>query len=113
MTRRRRRPRTTTPPSAASAGTLSWTVAALAARSLDEVTEVWDTALTEIAAKQDVSHAEEESDPTPFAELRRSYTMDSERKVHDEICGNAGPNEEVCVSGTTDDIDDDPFAALF
>ena len=87
--------------------------AALAARSLDEVTEVWDTALTEIAAKQDVSHAEEESDPTPFAELRRSYTMDSERKVHDEICGNAGPNEEVCASGIAEDIDDDPLAALF
>lgn len=87
--------------------------AAVAARSLSDVTEVWDGALIEIAAKQDASLADEESDPAPFAELRQSYTMDSERKVHDEICGHADPSEAVCVSDTAEDADDDPLAALF
>ena len=84
--------------------------AALAARSLNDVTEVWDAALLEIGVPQDVQG---EADPALFAELRRSYTMDSERKIHDEICGSADPTENVCVSGGDEDIDDDPLAALF
>tara|TARA_B100000378_G_scaffold178430_1_gene144122 strand:- start:3270 stop:5024 length:1755 start_codon:yes stop_codon:yes gene_type:complete len=87
--------------------------AALAARSLDDVTEVWDAALMEIEAKQDLVDAEGEPDAATFAELRRSYTMDSERRVHDEICGAAGFDEEVGTSYATEDIDDDPLAALF
>ena len=87
--------------------------AALAARSLDEVTHAWDTALTEIETAQDVPPAEGESDAAPFAELRRCYTMDSERRVHDEICGAAEVDQGASTTASAEEFDDDPLAALF
>ena len=87
--------------------------AALAARGLDDVAMIWDAALNEIEATQTIAPPEGESDPAPFADLRRIYTMDSERRVHDAICGNCMSGAQVFSAEVSGEMDDDPLSALF
>ncbi len=85
--------------------------AAMSAQSLGEVIAEWDAALLAMEAAVDTKDSEGAFDPAPFAELRRGYTMDSERRIHDEICG--GPDLEDTIDTAVIDVDDDPLSALF
>ncbi len=87
--------------------------AAMAARSLDDVAGQWDAALVTIGECGGAPDVEGEIDPAPFMELRRGYTMHSERRIHDEICGDAQAGDAPCSTDDADHLDEDPLAALF
>lgn len=91
--------------------------AADAAQTLDEAEAAWNQVLHELEAGQGAApDADAEIDHILFADLRRAYTMDSERRIHDEMIGggtSGTDSEDNEPAAAADDSDDDFLAALF